>query len=79
MPGVVVLDEVRAMIASTHPDQQQIAIDHCKFQSFVLPDQPFRMVVTTATDVTIDFICTSADDGRLLVKGRFRLEPAGIG
>lgn len=79
MPAVVILDEVRALIADTIPNRSPAAIDHCKFQDFVLPDQPFSIALAMAADTAaIDFTCRSTDDERLLAKGRFRLEPAGV-
>lgn len=74
VPAVVILDEVRAFIAMSNPDRQLIVIDHCKFQDFVLPDQPFKIGLTIKGEAKIDFICRAVDDERLLVKGRFRLE-----
>lgn len=74
VPAVVILDEVRAFIAMANPNQQLIVIDHCKFQDFVLSDQPFKIGLTIKGEVVIDFICLAVDDGRLLAKGRFRLE-----
>ncbi|MGI9492997.1 MAG: ACP dehydratase [Geminicoccaceae bacterium] len=74
VPAVVVLDEVRALIADTYPEQPIRAIDHCKFQDFVLPDRPFRIVLTVSGAGTIGFACYAVDDDRVLANGRVRLE-----
>jgi len=74
VPAVVVLDEVRAMIADIYPGQRICSIDRCKFQDFVLPDHPFEVVLTVSDGGMVDFACHSADDNRLLANGRVRLE-----
>ena len=74
VPAVVVLDEVRAMIADTCPEQPMRAIDHCKFQDFVLPGQPFRIVLTASRTGAVDFECHAVDDDRVLANGRIRLK-----
>jgi 3-hydroxyacyl-[acyl-carrier-protein] dehydratase len=77
VPAVVLLDEVRALLADVFPNRSPVAIDHCKFQDFVLPDQPFEIALSLpARTGSIDFTCRAADDERLLAKGRFRLEPS---
>ncbi|MGI9451918.1 MAG: hypothetical protein ACR2QH_14950 [Geminicoccaceae bacterium] len=74
VPAVVVLDEVRAMIADTCPEQPICAIDHSKFQDFVLPGQPFKIVLTASRAGAIDFACHAVDDDRVLANGRIRLK-----
>lgn len=74
VPAVVVLDEVRALINETFSDQQIVAIDHCKFQDFVLPDQAFTIELATTDSSSLDFACRAVDDGRLLAKGRFSMQ-----
>ncbi len=75
VPAVVILDEVRAIITETLPVSRPITIDHCKFQDFVLPGQPFDVSLTITADSIVNFACRASDDGRLLAKGGFRLEP----
>lgn len=75
VPAVVILDEVRGMIADVLPERRPVSIDHCKFQDFILPDQSFTACLAISGDTTLDFTCKARDDDRLLAKGRFRLEP----
>jgi 3-hydroxymyristoyl/3-hydroxydecanoyl-(acyl carrier protein) dehydratase len=76
VPAVVILEEVRILLADTFPDRSPVAIDYCKFQDFVLPDQGFEMTLSIAGEGgAIDFACHARSDGRLLAKGRIRLEP----
>ena len=73
MPAVVILDEVQAVIGQSCPGSEIAAIDHCKFQDFVLPDQPFEISLTSSADGRVDFTCRAIDDGRALASGRLRL------
>ncbi len=73
VPAVIILDAVRAIMEDRHPTASLVAIDHCKFQDFVLPDQPFKVRLTVSDGSIFDFTCRAADDDRLLAKGRFRI------
>lgn len=76
VPAVVILDEVRSLIAETTSSGHPSAIDYCKFQDFVLPDRPFRVALEVAGE-TVGFSCLADEDGRMLAKGRFRFETTG--
>ena len=76
VPAVLILDEVRALMADHSPGQSLASIDHCKFQDFVLPDRPFRIALEPRAGSAVDFTCTALDDGHLLAKGRLRLKPS---
>ncbi len=75
VPAVIILDEIRAIMAEVLDREAPIAVDHCKFQGFVLPDQPFDASLAITANRIVDFTCKARDDDRVLAKGRLRLEP----
>ncbi len=77
MPAVVLLDEIRTIVAESYPDQPIGSIDRCKFQDFVLPDRPFEIILTVSDGSAINFACHAADNGRLLASGLVGLVTRG--
>ena len=52
------------------------AIEHAKFQDFVLPGRPFRITLKMTGESTVDFRCEDLESERSLVTGRIRLGPS---
>ena len=73
VPAVIILDAVQTIMEEQQPAASLVAIEHCKFQDFVLPGQPFKVRLTMSDESAFDFVCRAADDDRLLAKGRFRV------
>jgi 3-hydroxyacyl-[acyl-carrier-protein] dehydratase len=73
VPGVVVLDEVAAVLAEWRQDCQLTGIPSVKFIAPIKPGQSFVIALDSANaaENQIDFCCRL--DGRVVVEGRLEI------
>jgi 3-hydroxymyristoyl/3-hydroxydecanoyl-(acyl carrier protein) dehydratase len=73
VPGVVILDEVVAALATWRPRLRVSGFSQVKFLAPLLPDQCMRVVLEEDAEGRIGFQCRVGDG--LLATGQFRLAP----
>jgi 3-hydroxymyristoyl/3-hydroxydecanoyl-(acyl carrier protein) dehydratase len=73
VPGVVILDEILAVLNEWHAGARLTGIPVVKFLAPLKPDQKFtiRLSVIEQTADEIAFSCTS--DGRVMTEGRLQI------
>ena len=73
VPGVVILDEVRAALVQWRRDSQLTAIRIVKFLVPLKPDQPLTISLSTSDHIEgeIDFCCRVHD--QVIAEGRLEL------
>jgi len=76
VPGVVILDEILAVLSECHAGTRLIGIPVVKFLAPLKPGQKFTIRLLAAEQVAdeIAFSCTS--DGRVITQGRLQI--AGV-
>jgi 3-hydroxyacyl-[acyl-carrier-protein] dehydratase len=71
VPGVVVLDEVAAALATWRKGSRLIGIPFVKFLAQIKPGQLFTIAFNAPGNAQIDFCCRV--DGRVVVEGRLEI------
>jgi 3-hydroxymyristoyl/3-hydroxydecanoyl-(acyl carrier protein) dehydratase len=73
VPGVVILDEVAAVLGEWRTGCQLSVICGAKFVLPLKPDQPFTICLTAANglETQVDFCCRV--EGHMIVKGRLEI------
>ncbi len=74
VPGVVLLDEVIAMVAAGHPGQRATGLPRVKFTCPVLPEQDVAVHAAAGPDGRVAFLCRVGD--RDVLGGTLLLGPA---
>lgn len=74
VPGVVLLDKVRELLESVHPNYYICNITHVKFHHPLGPEQTFTISLREAKNDTFVFECNKEDiklsSGKITIKPR---------
>ena len=78
VPGVVILDEVAAVLVEWRKDCQLTGIPAVKFLLPLKPEQSFTVLLTMAegNETNVDFSCRVQD--RMIVEGRLQIRCGAI-
>jgi len=78
VPGVVILDEVAAVLVEWRKDCQLTGIPAVKFLLPLKPEQSFTILLTMAkgNETNVDFSCRVQD--RMIVEGRLQIRCGAI-
>jgi 3-hydroxyacyl-[acyl-carrier-protein] dehydratase len=74
VPGVVLLDEVIALVLQAHPGRMVVGLPQVKFLGPVLPDQEVAVAMAALAADRLAFVGSVA--GRDVLRGTLALAPA---